>query len=168
MPAPPVLYRNPQSWELSQSLTDQKDINFTDPTGQTTGDYMPISLSSLTLSWFGPDHSTDIPPTPGEAWLVPQLNSFTYDNSDTTDPLCFDHPLPTSDITLTVPGLASIQATDFPGLGTDRPRRGVGRGPGRSRRRRRSPTEAAPSVGGIRRYDLPGGRSLGGADSRRL
>ncbi len=121
-PQPPVLYRDPASWQVSEPLAAEHDIATPDPDGYTPNAVLPVSLSGVTLTWFGPDRPGDIPADPQQAWLIPKLNSLTYTNSGTG--MCFPS-LPGSDLTLTVPGEPPIPATTFPGLGTDRPSYGA-------------------------------------------
>ena len=121
-PQPPVLYRDPASWQVSEPLAAEHDIATPDPDGYTPNAFLPVSLSGVTLTWFGPDRPGDIPADPQQAWLIPKLNSLTYTNSGTG--MCFPS-LPGSDVTLTVPGEPPIPATTFPGLGTDRPSYGA-------------------------------------------
>ncbi len=121
-PQPAVLYRDPNGWQVSQPLADQQDVPTPDPTGDVTDAFLPVTLSGLTLSWFGPDDPSDVPAGNGQAWLVPALSSITYQNSD--NGLCYPS-LPASDVTLTLPGSAPISATVFPGLGHDMPHYGA-------------------------------------------
>ena len=119
---PAVLYRGSNSWQLTQPLSSEHDLATPDPDGYTTNAVLPVKLTGVTLSWFGPDTTSDVPSSPDQAWLVPSLSSLNYDNPG--NGMCFPS-LPGSDITLTIPGTPPIPATVFPGLGTDRPRLGA-------------------------------------------
>ena len=119
---PAVLYRGSNSWQLTQPLSGEHDLATPDPDGYTTNAVLPVKLTGVTLSWFGPDTTSDVPSSPDQAWLLPSLSSLNYDNPG--NGMCFPS-LPSSDITLTIPGAPPIPTTVFPGLGTDRPRLGA-------------------------------------------
>lgn len=117
-PQPTVLYRDPKSWQVKVPESGQKDLPTPDPTGYTSDTTFPVTFSGVTLSWFGPDHPSDTPSDPARAWLIPQINNLTYDQSGSG--MCFPS-LPGSDVTLATPGAQPQPATLFNGLGTDRP-----------------------------------------------
>ncbi len=114
---PAVLYHDPVSWQLTQPLSDETDLATPDPTGDTPDAALPVRLSGVTLSWFGPDHPSDQPSGPSQQWLVADLSSLTY--ADSGNGMCYP-PLSGSQVTLTVAGQAAQDATVFPGLGPDR------------------------------------------------
>jgi DNA-binding SARP family transcriptional activator len=111
-PQPAVLYRDPTSWQIDQPLSDQDNLPTPDPTGDTPNAALPVTLSGVSLSWFGPDNPSDIPANPNLAWLVPNLSS------NPNSGMCYPS-LPPADVTLTLPGAKPQPATAFPGLGPD-------------------------------------------------
>ncbi len=124
-PQPAALYRNPSSWELEQPLTDEHEIPLVDTNGVVSGTVLPVVLKTVTLSWFPPGTASGSPPDPGTAWLVPGLT--TAGSTQTGENMCFEHTLPATDITLTIPGEAQpLTATAFPGVGPDANDQGEG------------------------------------------
>ena len=110
---PSVMYRDPNSWQVSEPLSQEKSVPTPDPSGTVTGAALPIQLTGLTLSWFGPDSPTDLPTNSTMAWLVPQLAT------DTTNlGMCYPS-LPAADVTLALPGGRTVTSTRFPQLGPD-------------------------------------------------
>jgi hypothetical protein len=116
-PQPTVLYRDPTTWQVAQPLSEEHDLPTPDTTDALPGASLPLSLSGITLSWFGPGGPNDTPADPAEAWLVPNLSS---QSTDTAPPhLNYLQPLSASDMTLKVAGEPPIRPTVFPGLGPD-------------------------------------------------
>lgn len=73
---PAALYRTPGSWQTTVTLDDEKDLPTPYSDGGTVdlpGAELTIHLPSVTLSYFGPDGTSDPAPTTSQAWLVPQL-----------------------------------------------------------------------------------------------
>jgi DNA-binding SARP family transcriptional activator len=124
-PQPAILYRDPTNWELDQPLTDEHDIPLVDPSGNVTGVVLPVVLPGVTMSWFGPDSPSNTPTDPTAAWLEPDLT--TSGSSSSSENMCFEHTLPASDITLTLPGQPRpLTSTSFTGKGPDTSSNGEG------------------------------------------
>jgi hypothetical protein len=114
-PQPAASYRDPGSWEttVSDPQTVTLPASFVDTQGFAYPvDPEPVMFTSATLAYWAPDQPGHTAATTDQAWLVVHLTSGGNDPN-----VAFaDHTtLPGTDLTLTVPGMAPVAATDFPG-----------------------------------------------------
>lgn len=103
---PTVLYRRQGSWQDSDPVDQTITLATPDPAESLTGASIDITLSSATLTWFGPDRATDHPSSPQDAWLVLDATSAAHSTAALAigSQLAYLSALPPSAVTLTVPG----------------------------------------------------------------
>lgn len=122
---PAVLYRNPNSWQVTQPLTLSQSLPtpYTQSANVDTSSLLSASitlqLAGVTLSYFAPDGPTDIAADPSHAWLIPDLEDPLPKFNSAFQNLNYTTHAQASGITLTLPDGSVVTAKDFPGTGPD-------------------------------------------------
>jgi DNA-binding SARP family transcriptional activator len=117
---PAALYRDPGGWETTVNLAAVKSLPtpYLDPAdGYNLPDAaLQIQLPTVTLSYFGPDGTSDPAPTPGQAWLIPALaDPFNPTGSNPSSLLEYRTPTTAVELTLTPADGAPIHPKALPG-----------------------------------------------------
>ena len=118
--SPASLYRDPQSWQSIDNVAGTQVLTtpYSSPDGSYSlpGASLTIGLDTATLSYFGPDGTTDPAATPTGAWLFADLSDpFNPNNDDPSNLLEYSTPLNPSDLQLTWPSGLSVHPTSLPG-----------------------------------------------------
>lgn len=121
--SPVALYRSRGAWHSTDDVAGTQVL----PTPYVNSDFdlpgasLTVGLDTATLSYFGPDGTTDLAPGPGQAWLVPDLSDpFNPNNGISTQTLEYLTSTTAADLTLSLPGGPVIHPKALPG-GPDPP-----------------------------------------------
>lgn len=114
---PAALYRDPRSWQTVITPGAERDLPtpFSDGNISLPDAELIVRLSRVSLSYFGPDGTSDPAPGAGQAWLVPELQDPPQPRSSPADILEYQANVTASDLTLTIPGQAPIHPRTLPG-----------------------------------------------------
>lgn len=116
---PAVLYRTANDWEATDPVDQTITMATPDPAENLPSAAIDVTLSSASLTWFGPAGTTDYPPDSGQAWLVLGLSSQAHSTGAlaTGETLDYLSTLPASAVTLTIPGQAQPIPAELTGQG---------------------------------------------------
>ncbi|HEX3424747.1 MAG TPA: hypothetical protein VHT30_01355 [Acidimicrobiales bacterium] len=116
---PAVLYRTANSWEATDPVGQTITMATPDPAENLPNAAIDVTLSSASLTWFGPDGPADYPSDPRQAWLVLDLSSQAHNTAALAigETLDYLSTLPAARVTLTLPGQAAPIPADLTGQG---------------------------------------------------
>lgn len=116
---PTVLYRTASDWEATDPVGQTVTMATPDPAENLPSAAIDVTLSSASLTWFGPAGTADYPADPGQAWLVLDLSSQAHSTAAlaTGETLDYLSTLPASAVTLTIPGQAQPIPAELTGQG---------------------------------------------------
>ncbi len=116
-PRPAALYRSAGSWDTVNPLGVERDIPtpYNNDSIDLPDAALIVKVPAVTLSYFGPDGTTDPAPAADQAWLVPTLEDPPQPTDSPSDALQYQANVTAADMTLTVAGQPPIHPKTLPG-----------------------------------------------------